>query len=59
MFEVKDGERLNQRQVLLVDDVVTTGATLNACIELLTNGFSPKISILTLAYTFSIKIFSR
>jgi ComF family protein len=32
IFALKDPEKLNGRHVLLVDDVITTGATLEACI---------------------------
>ncbi len=50
VFVVKDAERLKNKHVLLVDDIVTTGSTLEACgIELLKiQGL--KLSIATIAY---------
>jgi ComF family protein len=37
VFAVRDPERLRGRTVLLVDDVLTTGSTLNSCAEALLN----------------------
>ena len=31
VFSLKDGEQLRHRHVLLIDDIVTTGATLSEC----------------------------
>jgi len=49
-FEVKNGEALKGKHILLVDDVMTTGATLEACgLELLKCGIN-KVSFATLAF---------
>ena len=50
-FEVKDLSSLQNKHVLLVDDVVTTGATLEACITELLQSEKTKVSIATLAHT--------
>ncbi|NQX40346.1 comF family protein [Pedobacter steynii] len=49
-FEVRNGEALKDKHILLVDDVMTTGATLEACgLELLKCGIN-KVSFATLAF---------
>ena len=42
---------LNERHILLIDDVITTGATLEACITALYKEINCKISVCSLAYT--------
>jgi ComF family protein len=48
-FELSDPARVNNRHLLLVDDVITTGATLEACGNELLRGEGVKLSIATLA----------
>jgi ComF family protein len=49
IFNVKNGASLIGKHLLLVDDVVTTGATLEACCEPLLNIPEVKVSIATIA----------
>jgi ComF family protein len=49
IFEVKDPGRFAGKSIILVDDVVTTGATLEACATSIHSKCDARISILTLA----------
>lgn len=49
-FELKDPAALQNKTVVLVDDVITTGATIDACYEALKNIPGIKVSVLSLAY---------
>jgi ComF family protein len=48
-FQVKDPNLLSGKNILLVDDVVTTGATLEACGHAIDQNASVKLSVATLS----------
>jgi len=50
VFEVKHPVQLKNKKVLLVDDVITTGATLEACYKALEIAEIDKLGIVSLAY---------
>jgi len=50
IFAVKNPERIREKHVLLVDDVITTGATLEACAQVLLQVPGVRVSIATIAY---------
>ncbi len=53
IFSVTTPQSLENEHILLVDDILTTGATLCSCAATLQNCCGCKISIFTLAYTYN------
>jgi len=49
-FHVIEKEELLGKSVLLVDDVYTTGATVNECSKVLVRGGAERVDVLTLAH---------
>ncbi len=49
IFELKNPKQLEGKHILLVDDVITTGSTLEACIAALQRAQNVKVSVATIA----------
>ena len=53
IFSLRSPEKLEGRHVLLIDDILTTGATLSSCASSIKSGCNCRISIFTLAYSYN------
>ena len=49
VYELKNGEILNNKRILLIDDIYTTGSTVNECAKILQQARPEKIDVLVLA----------
>ena len=49
VYELKNREILNNKHILLIDDIYTTGNTVNECAKILQQGRPKKIDVLVLA----------
>jgi len=50
-FRLKRGAQIKQKKILLVDDVMTTGATANECAKCLMEGGALRVDVLSLSRT--------
>ncbi len=49
VFEIKEGKKVTQQSIMLVDDVMTTGATLCACANVILRNSAKTVDLVTLA----------
>ena len=49
LFALKDIHTIENKHILLVDDIMTTGSTLEACINVLSHASNVRISVATMA----------
>ncbi|WP_199327769.1 ComF family protein [Dysgonomonas sp. HGC4] len=50
IFGIKDEDQFKDKHILLIDDVITTGSTLEVCAKLITSCPEAKISIFTVGF---------
>lgn len=50
-YKISNGANIENKHLLLVDDVITTGSTIEACIKTLKNYQNCKVSVVTIAIT--------
>lgn len=49
VYELKNGEILNNKRILLIDDIYTTGSTVNECSKILQQAKPERIDVLVVA----------
>ena len=49
VYKLKNKKLIKNKKILLIDDIYTTGSTVNECSRILTQGQPKKIGILVLA----------
>ena len=50
LIHIRNQEQISGKKILLVDDVITTGSTIKACLNLLEKGKPKRIKILTIMH---------
>ncbi len=49
VYKIKNQDKIINKKILLVDDIYTTGATLNECSKILKQAGAKKIDVFTIA----------
>ena len=49
VYELRNPEKLNNKKILLLDDIYTTGSTVSECCKILKKAYPSKIGVLTIA----------
>ena len=49
VFYIKDNEKIKNKNIILFDDIITTGATINECAKILKQNGAKKVTVLAIA----------
>ena len=49
VYKIKNVDKIINKKILLVDDIYTTGATLNECSKILKQAGAKKVDVFTIA----------